>query len=221
MLRDKAEKLFQRLKNPVDLFGGINMTWLRVCVFAVAIGIYVGIINQIPFLYDTSFRDIAITHEWWVLFAVLIVSNSKGPLDAGLKCFVFFLISQPVIYIIELPTIGLQAALSYWLKIWLPITILTLPGGAVAYFSKKQNALGAVILGIGNAIVGILCVHYVTAVCSAFPRHLLTVVFCVAIIALLLFSIQRKMSTRLLSAGTTALLVAGAVIVAKIANLSI
>lgn len=37
MLRDKAEKLFQKLKNPVDLFGGINMTWLRVCVFAVAI----------------------------------------------------------------------------------------------------------------------------------------------------------------------------------------
>lgn len=53
-------------------FGTLPMTWPVVCAFAAIIGIYVGVINQIPILYDTSFRDIAVTYEWWVLFALLI-----------------------------------------------------------------------------------------------------------------------------------------------------
>jgi hypothetical protein len=36
-------------------FGGLPMTWPIVCGFAVIIGIYVGVINQIPILHDTSF----------------------------------------------------------------------------------------------------------------------------------------------------------------------
>ena len=67
-------------------FGALPMTWPVVCAFAAIIGIYVGIINQIPTLYDTSFRDIAVTYEWWVLFAVLIVSNCKSAREAGMKC---------------------------------------------------------------------------------------------------------------------------------------
>lgn len=82
-------------------FGGLPMTWPIVCGFAVIIGIYVGVINQIPILHDTSFQDVAVTLEWWVLFAVLIVSNCKSAREAGLKCLVFFLISQPVIYLVS------------------------------------------------------------------------------------------------------------------------
>ena len=81
-------------------FGTLPMTWPVVCAFAAIIGIYVGVINQIPILYDTSFRDIAVSYEWWVLFAVLIVSNCKNAKEAGLKCLVFFLISQPVIFLV-------------------------------------------------------------------------------------------------------------------------
>lgn len=36
-------------------FGTLPMTWPVVCAFAAIIGIYVGVINQIPILYDTSF----------------------------------------------------------------------------------------------------------------------------------------------------------------------
>ena len=39
-------------------FGGLPMTWPIVCGFAVIIGIYVGVINQIPILHDTSFRTL-------------------------------------------------------------------------------------------------------------------------------------------------------------------
>ena len=92
-------------------FGSLPMTWPVVCVSAAIIGVYVGVINQIPILYDTSFRDIAVSYEWWVLFAVLIVSNCKSAREAGMKCLVFFLISQPIIYLVELPMLGWDKAL--------------------------------------------------------------------------------------------------------------
>lgn len=79
------------MKKLSPVFGSLPMTWLMVCSFAVIIGIYVGIINQIPILHDTSFQDIAVTLEWWVLFAVLIVSNCKTSREAALKCLVFSL----------------------------------------------------------------------------------------------------------------------------------
>lgn len=214
-------RLLRDVRKPADLFGSLHMTWLHVCLFAVVIGIYVGVINQIPALYDTSFRDIAVTHEWWVLFAVLIVCNSRGWLDAGLKCFVFFLISQPVIYLVELPTVALETSMQYWLNIWLPVTILTLPGGAIAWFARRQDAPGAVILGIGNALVGTHGVHYTLAACSAFPRHLLSALSCAGIIVFLVLCIQRKRWTRLLSAGTTVLIVACIVLYACLNGLKI
>ena len=193
-------------------FGSLPMTWPVVCVSAAIIGVYVGVINQIPILYDTSFRDIAVSYEWWVLFAVLIVSNCKSAREAGMKCLVFFLISQPVIFLVELPSIGLDKVLYYYTKIWLPITLLTLPGGAIAFYAKKQNALGAVVLSIGNTVVALLGVSYLQKLCHSFPRHLLTVVSCAAIIAVLLMGMQQKWKTRFLSAATTLLLTAGVII---------
>lgn len=86
------------MKKLFAALGTLPMTWPVVCAFAAIIGIYVGVINQIPILYDTSFRDIAVTYEWWVLFALLIVSNCKSAREAGMKCLVFFLISQPIIH---------------------------------------------------------------------------------------------------------------------------
>ena len=188
------------------------MTWPVVAAFAAIIGIYVGVINQIPILYDTSFRDIAVSYEWWVLFAVLIVSNCKNAKEAGLKCLVFFLISQPVIFLVELPSIGLDKVLYYYTKIWLPITLLTLPGGAIAFYAKKQNALGAVVLSIGNTIVALMGVSYFLKLYSAFPRHLLTVISCASIIVVLILGMQKRWKTRILSAATTLLLTAGVIV---------
>ena len=129
-----------------------------------------------------------------------------------MKCLVFFLISQPVIFLVELPSIGLDKVLYYYTKIWLPITLLTLPGGAIAFYAKKQNALGAVVLSIGNTVVALLCVSYFQKLCHSFPRHLLTVVSCAVIIAVLLMGMQQKWKTRFLSAATTLLLTAGVII---------
>lgn len=199
------------MKKLYAAFGRLPMTWGIVCGFAVIVGVYVGVINQIPILRDTSFQDIAVTLEWWVLFALLIVSNCKSAREAGLKCLVFFLISQPVIYLVELPSIGIDKAIYYYTGIWLPVSLLTLPGGAIAFFAKKQNVLGAAILGIGNAIVALVGVSYFRQMLGEFPRHLLTVVFCAAIIAAAVLGMQKKRKTRLLSLAFTALLTAGVI----------
>lgn len=200
------------MKKLSAVFGSLPMTWHMVCSFAVIIGIYVGIINQIPILHDTSFQDIAVTLEWWVLFAVLIVSNCKTFQEAALKCLVFFLISQPVIYLVELPTLGWDKALYYYTSIWLPISLLTLPGGAIAFYAKRQSVLGATILGIGNSIVAITGISYAHQMLNAFPRHLLTVVSCVCIIAFTVFGVQKTSRTRLLSLTVTFLLTAGVIV---------
>ena len=108
--------------------------------------------------------------------------------------------------------IRLRKAMYYYLRIWLPISLLTLPGGAVAFFAKKQNVLGAVILGIGNTIVALMGVSYFLKLYSAFPRHLLTVISCASIIVVLILGMQKRGKTRILSAATTVLLTAGVII---------
>lgn len=190
-------------------FESLPMTWPVVCGLATIIGIYVGIINQIPILHDTSFQDIAVTMEWWVLFAVLITSNCKRPLEAGLKCLVFFLISQPIIYLVELPTLGWEKALYYYTRIWLPFSLLTFPGGAIAFFAKKQNVMGSAILSVGNTVVVLLGVSYFLQLLNSFPRHLLTVISCAGILIVTLFGVQKKWQTRLLSLAFTILLTVG------------
>lgn len=197
-----------------ELFGGLPMTWRRVCVCAAVIGVYVGVVNQIPFMQDTSFQDIAVTMEWWVLFAVLIATNCRRALEAGVKCLVFFLISQPIIFLVELPALGFEKALYYYLRIWLPISLLTLPGGEIAFFAKRQNALGAAILGVGNTIVALVGVSYALKLGSTFPRHLLTVLSCVGIMAVTVLGIQKKWRLRLLSLAVTAVLTTGIIVIA-------
>ena len=83
------------------IFGRINLTWKKLFAFAILIGIYTGIIAMIPMLKDTSFNDITVTFEVWIFFGIFIIMNSKSAKDSALKCFVFFLISQPLVYIVQ------------------------------------------------------------------------------------------------------------------------
>ena len=144
------------------IFGKLKMSWLFVILFAVIAGVYTGAVMLIPFLENTSFQDIGISYEWWVVFAVIIVVNCKKSWEAMLKCFVLFLISQPLVYLVEVlfGTLSAEMAMYYYRSIWLPMTFLTLPGGFIAFYCKKQNALGAVVLGLGNTILLILGIAY-------------------------------------------------------------
>lgn len=175
------------------LYGKIKMSWGRVILFALIAGIYTGLIMLVPFLKETSFQDIGIGYEWWVVFAVILVVNCEKSWDAALKCFVFFLISQPLVYAVEIifGDLTLYMGWYYYRTIWLPATLLTLPGGFIAYFCKKQNMLGAFILGLGNTILGLMGLTYFAMAYQSFPYHLLSGLFSVAAIFVQSIFIQK------------------------------
>lgn len=183
------------------LFGGLKMNWLNVVLFALATGVYSGIVMVIPFLNETSFRDIGISFEFWVVFAVIVVVNCEKWWDAMLKCFAFFLISQPICYLVQLPfssSMTFQMAMSYYFGYWFKLTLLTLPGGAIAYFCKKQNLIGSIILGLGNSIQAIMALSYCkSAFVTDFPHHILTFFFCIFSIIFMTFGIQKEKKHRI------------------------
>ncbi len=196
------------------IFENNTMTWKKVILFGLLVGIYVGCIMSIPFLEGTSFQDIGISHEWWILFALIIVVNCKKSYEAALKCFVFFLISQPVIFIVEalLGHITWELAYYYYFSIWFIRTLFTLPGGLIAYYAKKQNVIGAVVLGIGNILEAVLGIHYGYQAIANFPNHLLSTIFCFGVIVITNLYIQKEKKYRIISLLTTILLIAAVLV---------
>ena len=190
------------------IFGSLKMNYLSLILFAVITGLYTGLILLVSPLKDTSFQDIGISYEWWVLFAVILVVNCHKGTEAMFKCFLFFLISQPLVYIVQILAgdLSFEMGLYYYKNIWLPMTCLTLPGGFIAYFCKKQNLLGAVILGLGNTIQAFLGISYLAMAMHSFPRHLLSALFCFGSIILMSFNIQKEKKNRLVSILLPALL---------------
>lgn len=182
------------------IYGQINMTWLKTVLFAVIAGVYTGLIMLVPALDNTSFQDIGVGYEWWVIFAVIVVVNCKKNWEAMLKCFVFFFLSQPIIFAVEVlfNHITLEQAIQYY-RIWLIPTILTLPGGLIAFYCKKQNTVGAIVLGLGNTIQLVLGVSYVVSCVKDFPHHLLSALVSVTSILLMSFAIQKEKKNRIIS----------------------
>ncbi len=198
------------------IFGDLKMSWLFVIIFSIIVGVYTGLIMLVPALKETSFQDIGISYECWVIFAVVIVVNCKKNWEAMLKCFVFFLISQPIVYLVQLPgpDLTLGDAVNYYINMWGPMTLLTLPGGLIAYYCKKQNVLGAVILGLGNTIQAVLAVVYFGMAFNSMPyfHHILSGILCVVSIFVMTFQIQKKKTNRLISILIAAVLLVAIVV---------
>ncbi len=197
------------------MFGKLRMRWYEVALFAIVAGSYTGVMMLFDILKDTSFQDIGISYEWWVIFAVIVVVNCDKSWEAMLKCFEFFLISQPF------GTLTLDMGWYYYRSIWLPATFLTLPGGFIAYYCKKQNILGAVILGLGNTIQATLGVYYAAQAIRNFPHHLLSSIVCFGSIYLMSFQIQREKKTRLISIVTPVVFTVIIIVLCEISGLTL
>ena len=127
------------------IFGGINLTWKKVIIFAILAGIYTAIMAMLPITDNTSFKDITISFEVWILFGILIIVNSKSAKDSALKCFVFFLISQPLVYLVQDVINHSNLFLTYY-RFWVLWTIATIPMGFIGYYMKKDKWWGLLIL---------------------------------------------------------------------------
>ena len=117
----------------LKFFSSQKMSWLKVIIFSISTAVLTAVLNLIPFLNNTSFQDIAISYECWILFAIYIIVNCQKWYEAALKTFVFFLISQPLIYLIEVPFDDMGFQLFTYYKFWFILTLLTLPGAASAF----------------------------------------------------------------------------------------
>lgn len=169
------------------LFGGINLTWPKVIIFAIFAGIYTAVMAIIPQAKDTSFADITISFEVWILFGIIIIMNSKSNLDSALKCFVFFLISQPLVYLIQVPFTILGWKILGYYRYWFIWTILTIPMGFIGYYMKKDRWWGLLILTPMLVLLGGHLSSFINQAGYDFPHHILSAIFCV--ITLLIYPI--------------------------------
>ena len=160
------------------LFGGINLTWPKVIVFAIIAGLYTGGMAMWPIVKDTSFIDITVSFEVWILFGIIIIMNSKSAIDSLLKCFVFFLISQPLVYLIQVPFNQLGWKLFNYYDYWLKWTLLTIPMGFIGWYMKKDKWWGLLILAPILALLGHHFGEYLGMTMYSFPKHILTTIFC-------------------------------------------
>ena len=181
------------------LFGGINLTWKKLIIFAVLAGSYTALMALIPATKDTSFRDIAIMFEWWILFGIIIISNSENPLDSALKSFVFFLVSQPLVYLIQVPFSGMGWRIFGYYRYWFYWTIACLPMGFIGYYIKKKNWLSVLILSPMIVALVFLGLGYINSAIESFPHHLLSGIACFLFIIIIVLSLFDNKKHRIVS----------------------
>lgn len=174
------------------LFGEINLTWKKLIIFSILTGIYTAVMATLPITKDTSFRDIAIQLEAWILFGIIIVCNSKNPKDSALKCFIFFLISQPLIYLLQVPFSSQGWHIFSYYGYWFKWTLACLPMGFIGYYIKKNNILSLIIILPALFLLTILGLGYLNQAMNNFPHHLLSAIFCFALIITIILNIFDK-----------------------------
>ena len=180
------------------LYGGLNMSWPAVILFAAGAAVLTAVFLLFPIFENTSFERMGVTFEAWIFFAILIMANCKTPLESALKTFVFFLISQPLIYLLQVPFSSMGWGLFGYYKYWLIWTLLTLPMAYVGWYIKKKNWLSLLIL------LPVLCVltsDYVGGFRDAFrhfPRMLVMALFCLGQVLLYLCAFTENRWQKLL-----------------------
>ena len=178
------------------LFGGLKMTWPRLIVFAVVSGVVTALIALlVP--EGNSVRQIAVTPEAWIVLAIVIVVNCKKPLEAACKTFVYFLISQPLVYLIQVPFSSMGWGLFGYYRYWFFWTLATFPGAFIAWYIKRDDWIGAVIHSVALVALILFGTDYLKQLIGDFPRYLLATLFCFGMVPVLILAVHRQKAARL------------------------
>ena len=190
------------------LYGGIDLSWLKVILFAVGTAVITAIFLIVPIFKNTSFMKMGETLEAWVFFAIIIIANCKKPLEAALKTFVFFLISQPLIYLLQVPFSWQGWGLFQYYKHWFILTLCTFPAAFIGWYIKEKNWLSLLILSPMLVLLAMICVDAARHLIHDFPNLLITVIFCIAQVLVYLYTFTEKLSQKLVGAIVPVLTVA-------------
>ena len=194
-LENENKSLMKKVTD--KLFAGLDMSWLTVILMAVISAIITAVFLQVPIFKDTSFERMGIDLEAWILLAVFIMPNCKKPLESAVKTFVFFLISQPLIYLIQVPFSDMGWRLFGFYKTWFIWTLFTFPMAFVGWYIKKRNWLSTLIIA---PVIVFLTAVGAGALCDTFydpPFLLVTGIFCLAQVAVYIFAFTGNMRQRL------------------------
>ena len=160
------------------IFGEINLTWFKLIVMAIIAGVYTALMAMIPVVRDTSFSDLTVTFEVWIFLGIFIIMNSKSPIDSALKCFIFFLISQPLVYLVQDVVNHSNLFFTYY-RFWVLWTIACIPMGFIGYYMKKDKWWGLLILIPMLLFLGEHYMGFLGEVIYYFPHHILSALFCI------------------------------------------
>ncbi|MBQ2096385.1 MAG: hypothetical protein II474_10815 [Firmicutes bacterium] len=166
------------------LYGGLNMSWPVVLLYAVFAAALTFAFLMLPVFKDTSFARMGVYLEAWFFFAILLMANCKKPLESALKTFVFFLVSQPLIYLFQVPFNAYGWGIFRFYRYWFILTLLTLPMAYIGWYITKRNWLSVLILTPVLAFLGVTAYDAGTACLRQPPRLLVTVLFCILQIVL-------------------------------------
>ena len=192
------------------LFGGVDLTWPKLLIFAVAAGVFTALVSIVPQVKDTSLHTVAVSFEVWILCGIFLIMNARSNMDAALKCFVFFLVSQPLVYLLQVPFSPQGFGLFGYYKPWFVWTVLCLPMGFVGYYIKKGKWWGYLILLPMIALTASSYHQYLTCFTYCYPYYILISVFCAA--AMILYPVVLFDDKKIKTAGA----VIGALLVAVI-----
>lgn len=156
------------------LYGELPMGWPVVILLAVGAAVLTAAVLILPVFKDTSFERIGVYLEFWFVPAILIMANCEKPLESALKVFVFFLISQPLIYLLQVPFTMFGWGIFMFYKRWFIMTLATFPMAFIGWYITKRNWLSVLIFAPVLAYLG-----YVAYGCAAGnPTYILAAVFC-------------------------------------------
>ena len=177
------------------LFGGLRMTWPRLILFAVISGIVTALIALlVP--QGNSIKQIAVTFEAWIVLAIIIVVNCETPLEAACKTFIYFLISQPLVYLIQVPFSSMGWKLFGYYRYWFCWTLATFPGAFIAWYIKRDDWIAAVIHSVALVALIWIGTGYLKQLIGNFPQYLLATLFCFGIVPVLIFSVHHNKAAR-------------------------
>lgn len=188
-----------RLRRLTDkVYGGLPMSWPAVLLFALAAAIVTAVVLIVPIFKNTSFERMGVTLEAWIFFAVIIMANCKKPLESALKTFVFFLVSQPLIYLFQVPFSYMGWGLFGYYRTWFIWTLLTFPMAYIGWYINKKNWWSLLILAPVLLLLSMEGLGCARAAALRFPRLLIAALFCLGQVLLYLYVFTEKRAQKLI-----------------------
>lgn len=173
------------------IFGGIKIPWKFLLPFAVIIGVYTGFVLTVPAFQNTSIRDIGSGFEWWIFFAMVIISNSETPKESAAKTFIFFLISQPIVFLVQ-PN-GIELFQRYYFD-WFIYTLFTFPMAWIGWYTRKEKIFAPFILSF---VLIYLTDHFISYVNQ---QHIFSAIFCIVLFIALVLGTMKNRKLKIIAA---------------------